>query len=186
MMKQKVWLALLRGVNVSGKMLKMPALKSALEQAGFKQVKTYIQSGNVLFTHSEQDPAKLSAAVTGVIRENFGMDVPAIMADEAYLREVFENNPFLNGRNEDITRLYVTFLADVPTSSLVDALDRQKYLPEEFETGTRVLYFYSPLGYGNARMNNNFFENKLKLTATTRNWKSVSELLKMLGEMNVQ
>lgn len=90
---------------------------------------------------------------------------------------IIKSNPFLNRKNIDITKLHVTLLADEPAQANIDKLKDMHYEPDEFILCEREIYLYCPNGYGITKLNNNFFENKLKVTATTRNWKTMNELL---------
>lgn len=170
------YIAMLRGINVSGqKLIKMAELRTSMEKLGFNKVSTYIQSGNILFEYGSKDKLELAAMIEAQIRKVFTFEVPCLVRTADEFNHVLENNPFLKeGKPED--RLYITFLAREPDQEKVDAVNQLKYEPEEFIIKKDIIFFYSPLGYGNAKMNNNFFENKLKVKATTRNWKSVNKL----------
>lgn len=173
------FIAMLRGINVSGqKLIKMADLRAALEKKGLKNVVTYIQSGNILFDTSEKDPLKIAETIENVIKKEFGFDVPCVVKTKEDFKFILDNNDFLKaGKPED--RLYVTFLSNEPEMDKIKAIDSEQYLPEEFSIKGSNLFFFSPTGYGKAKMNNNFFENKLKVKATTRNWKTVNKLFEL-------
>lgn len=176
-------IALLRGINVSGqKKIKMADLKNRFEELDFHNVRTYIQSGNVLFDHPSLGARELEKRIEEKIARDYGFEVPAMVLVPSDLEYVLHNNPFLNGRKEDPKRLYVTFLAEVPPSENVKGLEGLDYHPEEYVLDGRFIFFFSPLGYGRARMNNNFFEQKLKVKATTRNWKTINVLWEMAND----
>ena len=88
-------------------------------------------------------------------------------------------NPFIKTEAIDETKLHVTFLTQVPEKSNVDKIDVGKYAPDEFFVDGKVIYLICPGGYGNTKLTNNFFESKLKMTATTRNWNTVNKLVEM-------
>ena len=97
------------------------------------------------------------------------------------IADVLENNPFVNKRKEDITKLHVTFLSHEPEHSFLDKIKDLKYASDEFILFGKNVYLFCPDGYGNTKLSNNFFESKLKVTATTRNWKTINELM-VLGK----
>ena len=179
-MPSTTYIAILRGINVSGSnMIKMPALKAMFEAAGYEQVQTYIQSGNVLFRSDVADAERLARDIHAAIFATFTFSVPVLVLALDTLEKVFESNPFLINRNEDPAHLHVTFLAVQPEKAVFSKIEKDKYLPDEFIAGDKALYVFCPNGYGKTKLNNNFFENKLKIAATTRNWKTVSELVRL-------
>lgn len=176
------FVAMLRGINVSGqKKIKMADLRKYLEEAGFKEVETYIQSGNVVFESEEEDERKLELKVAAVIRNKYGFDVPTVVKRHKDFEYVLNNNPFLKDRGENPDFCYLTFLAETPEELKVEALDSDQYLPEEFIIDGKNIFLFLPKGAGRAKINNNFFEQKLKVKATTRNWRTVKVLLEMSG-----
>ncbi|MCE6991733.1 DUF1697 domain-containing protein [Dyadobacter sp. CY323] len=181
-MARETYIAILRGINVSGSnMLKMPVLQKLLGDAGFEDVKTYIQSGNVIFNYKASETEKLARLIEKELNDQLKMTVPVIVLDLETVRKVFEHNPFLKSRNEENANLHVTFLSDSPDLEKVSKIETEKYLPDEFIFSGNAIYLFCPDGYGKTKLNNNFFENKLKQKATTRNWKTVTELVR-LGE----
>ncbi len=174
--------AILRGVNVTGyNKLKMSDLRQSLEDDGFKEVSTYIQSGNIIFKSPDDDPYTLSEKIENLIQKRFGMSVPAIVLGIPSLRKIYENNPFLREGKVDESKLYVTFLATEPSEELIRQLSGKKFLPEEYIIKDREIYLHCPDGYGRTKINNNYFESKLKVSASTRNWRTVGKLV-ALGE----
>ncbi|MCB0704275.1 MAG: DUF1697 domain-containing protein [Saprospiraceae bacterium] len=174
------YIALLRGINVSGqKKIKMADLRDLLAKNGMQQVQTYIQSGNILFEHPEKHPTELAAWITDIIRNAYDFEVPTIVLKPNDLEKAIAGNPFSKDPAKDPTRFYVTFLEQAPDPELVKQLKALDYSPEEVVVDEAVVYFYSPESYGRAKMNNNFLEKKLKVPATTRNWRSVHILLEM-------
>jgi uncharacterized protein (DUF1697 family) len=179
------YIAILRGINVSGhKMIKMEALKLMFEELKFRNTKTYIQSGNVVFQGKKTPVQTLERKITEKIIAKFGFDVPVLVMEMQEVKDVLENNPFLKKRKEDITKLHVTFLATAPLKALAEKLNETVYAPDEFILSGAAIYLFCPNGYGNTKLNNGFFENKLKVTATTRNWKTSNELYKLAKAMD--
>ena len=162
----------------------MNKLKHLFEDLNCQQVKTYIQSGNVVFTHSAADEEQLGKQVEKKIIETFGFQVPVLIRSQSELADIVAQNPFLQEDQTEVDKLHVTFLSDAP-----DALNRDKIKElavgaDRFALSGKEIYVYCPGGYGNTKLSNTFFENKLKVTATTRNWKTVNELLKMMESLN--
>ena len=174
----KTYIALLRGINVSGqKKIKMAELRTHLVDWGFSAVQTYIQSGNIVLQDSDQAPQQIAERIRQGIASVYGFDVPVLVLAPEDLDEVLADNPFLP--EQDPKRLYVTFLSSQPDAALQDQLQQEDYAPEAFVLVKNYIYFFSPIGYGRAKMNNNFFEKKLKVNATTRNWRTVNKLREM-------
>jgi uncharacterized protein (DUF1697 family) len=178
------YISILRGINVSGhKIIKMAALKEMYEELGFEGVRNYIQSGNVIFQYKKTKPAILEKMISDQVQKQFGFDVPVLVKDLKEFTEAFENNPFLKKRKEDISFLHLTFLSEKPDPKLLDAITKIKYGEDEFNVDGKNVYLFCPGGYGNTKLSNNFFESKLKVKATTRNWKTVTELETMATEL---
>lgn len=170
------YIAILRGINVSGqKKILMKELVHHLESLGFTNVRTYIQSGNVIF-ESEQEE-KLQLLIENKIKAVYSFDVPVQVHEAEYFVHVLENNPFLVNNDVDEKFLHVTFLGDAPDSQLADVLEELKFGSDEFVINEREVYLYCPNGYGKTKLTNTFFERKLKVSTTTRNWKTVTNLV---------
>lgn len=183
-MKKETYIAILRGINVSGqKMIKMPALKKMFEDLGFGNVQTYIQSGNVLFDHAKSDDQDLGKQIHEGILKTFGFEVPVIVLSKAEMDKVLHQNPYAGDEEKDVSKLHVTFLSEIPEKELVAKIEAAKYLPDEFIVKEKSIYLFCPTGYGQTKLHNNFFESKFKAIATTRNWKTVNELVRLAEEM---
>jgi uncharacterized protein (DUF1697 family) len=174
------YISILRGINVGGrKSIKMDALKKMYENLNFENIRTYVQSGNVIFLSKQNDPKKLEKAISSQIKFDFGFDVPVIILSVETLESIIENNPFSKEKTKDTSFLHVTFLAERPLHFEKKSLMEKKHEDEEVEFTSKAIYLYCPMGYGNTKLNNNYLETKLKVTATTRNWKTTTELLKL-------
>ncbi|HNS43117.1 MAG TPA: DUF1697 domain-containing protein [Taishania sp.] len=174
------YIAILRGINVSGqKIIKMDALRQLFENSGFSNVRTYIQSGNVLFSSEQTNTSELEQLIATQIEKEFGFQVPVLILTHLELQQIVENNPFLNDETKNPAFLHITFLASTPVEDAIDQLTIKKAEQEAFLLTQNALYLYCPNGYGNTKLTNNFIESKLKVQATTRNWKTTLELLKM-------
>ncbi len=179
----KTYIALLRGINVSGqKKIKMADLKTMLEGIGFRSVTTYIQSGNVVFESNEENTNILSDLIKKGIEERFGFDVPVLVLTYKILASIYQDNPFSKRiEKEEIEekKMYFTLLSTPPDPDAIAELTAKDYKAEEFVITKSVVYFYAANGYGRTKLNNNFFEKKLKCSATTRNLKTVTKLLEL-------
>jgi uncharacterized protein (DUF1697 family) len=180
------FISLLRGINVSGqKLVKMDALKTMYKHLDFQNAETYLQSGNVIFRDDHSDPADLAATISSKIQEQFGFEVPVIVFNIDDLKSIIEANPFKDDLRIDRQFLHVTFLAADPKEIDFELIAAKKSPGEEIVLIKKAVYLYCPHGYGRTKLTNNFLEKKLRVGATTRNWKAVNELLKIaLGNGN--
>ncbi len=165
-------------------MIKMDTLQKIYAGLKFKNSKTYIQSGNVVFRDTETEHEVLEKIIAKKILSHFGFEVPVVVKELAELTEVLKNNPFVNKRNEDVKSLYVTFLSQEPEQTNIDKIRGGQYASDEYILKGSTVYLFCPNGYGNTKLNNNFFESKLKVTATTRNWKTISELVNIAQKIS--
>lgn len=174
----ETYISLLRGINVSGsKMIKMDQLKKLYQDLQFTDIQTYIQSGNVIFSSSEQDIKFLESQISEAIRTQFGFEVPVLVLPKEKLMEIINNNPFLkNDSDIDVSGLYVTLLQDIPSGAATEIMMATDFSPEKIAIHNQMIYLFLPRGYGNTKLNNNFFESRLKISATTRNWKTLKAL----------
>jgi uncharacterized protein (DUF1697 family) len=174
------YISILRGINVSGqKLIKMEALRKTYENLGFNNVTTYVQSGNVIFTGEDYNHEELAQKISRQIENEFGFEVPVIVFSIDKLKKVIDGNPFRIDSNKDHSFLHVTFLSSKPKSCDTKTITEKKQYGEEIAYFDNIVYLYCPDGYGKTRLNNNFLEMKLKVSATTRNWKTTNELYKM-------
>ena len=173
---KKTFAAILRGINVSGqKKVNMAELRQLLSNKGLDNLQTYIQSGNIVFT-SEIGVEHLEEIVQSCILNHFGFEVPTLIIPASKLDLIITENPL---HNIDTNKLHVTFLTQLPDRQLVDALPFSANSNEEYKIVGDVIYVYCPDGYGRTKINNMFFERKLKSIATTRNWKTCLKLREM-------
>ncbi|WP_418263060.1 DUF1697 domain-containing protein [Flavobacterium faecale] len=176
-------LALLRGINVSGhNMMKMEALKSCLEAFGFQNVVTYIQSGNVFVDTEEESTAAVGFKIKQEIFKEFGHEVPVIVINKADLEACFNNNPFLKEKEVDLKKLYVAFVSTSLRPENINDLKISQFKPDEARIdGNRIFIKYA-VGAGKTRFDQKYIEKKLNVSATIRNWNTVTQLLKMYEE----
>lgn len=172
------YIALLRGINVGGqKKIKMIDLQNIFKSLSFENVKTYIQSGNVIFDSESTDIINLTNEIKKKINENLGFSVETIIRTAEEIRNIVNNNPFIKEPNIELDKLHVIFLSDIPNPSTVMLLDIRKEENEKFLIISKVVYLYCPNGYGKTKLNNSMFEKKLKTVATTRNWKTLNNIV---------
>jgi uncharacterized protein (DUF1697 family) len=178
------YIALLRGINVSGqKLIKMEALRAMCDGLGFKQTQTYLQSGNIIFQYKKAALPALEKKITTAIRDSFGYDVPVIVKEPAELQEYWQQSTFIHQRKEDAANVYISFLAEAPDAAGLAQLKAVTAAPDEWLAYKKAIYLFCPGGYGHTKLNNNLLEQKLKRMATTRNWKTLNALIAMAGAM---
>lgn len=182
--KMVVYISLLRGINVSGqKSIKMEALRRLYESLGFQNVSTYVQSGNVIFTHEDADTDQLEETISGKIEKEFAFSVTVLVLKAEKLGQVIDNNPFAKKSDKQSQHLYVTFLSAKPDNYRQKAILDHCRNGEEARFGDHVVYLYVPKGYGRTKINNNFVESRLKVDATTRNWKTTNEIFRLAKQI---
>ena len=174
------YISLIRGINVSGqKKLPMAELRELLSIKGLQDVKTYIQSGNVVFQHSAKAP-ELSVIISNAIREKFGYEVPVITLQKSDIDRAIALSPYSKEAFDEPNKVMITFFDQKPNPEGVDELNKLKLEGEFFQIENDHMHFYFSMGAGQAKMNNNLIERKLKVQATTRNWRTLHKLLEML------
>jgi uncharacterized protein (DUF1697 family) len=172
------FIALLRGINVSGqKKMKMAELRAVLEDAGLQNVKTYIQSGNLVFDSKESNAKKLEGVIVKTILNHFGFEVPTLVVREDDIQQILKGNPFLETSEEN--KLYYVLLQNPPHRELVEEFNQQNFEQEDFYITDTCVYLLCKNGYGKAKLNNNLIERKLKVQATTRNDRTMRKLLEL-------
>lgn len=170
------YVSLLRAVNVGGRTVPMTVLREVYESLDYTNVRTYIQSGNVVFTTKERSPSAVASGIEGALRRATKLDVRVLLRTGDEMHAIAEHDPF---PGKDSSKLHVTFLASRPSARLLKEIDRAKFAPDEFVLDGREIYGFYPNGYGRTKMNNMFFERVLGLDATTRNWNTVAKLAEL-------
>lgn len=179
------YIALLRGINVSGHhKIKMTELKQLFIKLGFVDVTTYIQSGNVVFKSDIKEPILIEDSIISAISRHFRHTIKALVLTKKKLTTIFNANPFLaKDPTTDISKLYVTILNKIPDLAGIPNLEILiESNDDEFQIIENTIYLHCPKGYGNTKLNNNLFEKKLHVTATTRNWKTMSKLVEISNQ----
>ncbi|OYQ33951.1 hypothetical protein CHU92_12375 [Flavobacterium cyanobacteriorum] len=178
------YLALLRGINVSGKkIIKMEDLRHLMKSVGYTNVKTYIQSGNVIFGSTTHSKEKVAASVEALIEGYYGFDVAVFIFDAKDVEKAVDNNPFVSQREPEgagSKKLYLTFLSETPSPENRPKLLEAPIGDDLIEIVGDVVYFKLQAKASESKLSNNLIESKLKLRATTRNWNVTLKLLELL------
>jgi uncharacterized protein (DUF1697 family) len=179
---QTSYVALLRGINLASKnRLPMKTLEKMFSDAGCDGVRSYIQSGNVLFRANKTLAGKLSNHIKAQILESFGFRIPVILRSAEQMAETVNGNPFVN--DEAMTdMLHVMFLANQPSQERIAALDHDRFLPDEFVVRGAEIYLRLPTGVARSKLTNAYFDSKLTTVSTSRNWRTVNKLLEMMQQ----
>lgn len=176
-MASMTYISMLRGINVSGqKKIRMEVLRSMYQALGFANVRTYVQSGNVLFESSERSLENLTEKIQAQIEQEFGFLVYVFLRFPSDFQFLIDNNPFARESDQNPGRLMVTFFYQIPSKEHLDQLVIPDDSTDAYVLIKNALYLYCPDGYGRSKLSNNFFERKLKVPCTTRNWKTINSL----------
>ncbi|HNU09353.1 MAG TPA: DUF1697 domain-containing protein [Pyrinomonadaceae bacterium] len=171
------YIALLRGVNVGGKIVKMERLRTVLADAGLRDVKTYIQSGNVVFESDEHDSVSARALVESVMEREF-FPTPVMIRTRDELVDAVKSNPFAN---EDFNEkmFHIAFMNDELPKDKVELLMAQECETESFAVRGREIYCFLRAGVADSTLGKRFLETKLKVSATSRNWRTIGKILEL-------
>ncbi len=183
----KTYIALLRGINVGGRnKVKMDTLKAVLEKLGLIEVTTYIQSGNVVFKSNIIDKAGLEKKIETTIESNFKFKVTVLITTKNDLSKILEASPFKNPEDIEAKQLYYALLKDKPLKINEQTLLQENYPNEQFLVTHNCVYLNCLKGAGKAKLTNNIVENKLKVSATTRNHRTILKLIKIASLREMQ
>jgi uncharacterized protein (DUF1697 family) len=170
------YISLLRGVNMTGhNSIKMAELASLYKDLGFTEVQTYIQSGNVIFKSSESEDDIRNKIERG-ISEKFSYDIASMIRTVEGLEVLFSSNPYLKEADFDPAKMAVVFLHEHVTDIQSTKVSTVSYPPDKFMICGREIFIYCPNGFGRTKLYTNFFENKMGVTGTTRNWKTIKTI----------
>ena len=172
--------ALLRGINIGpNKRIAMPALRAIVESLGHRDVETYLQSGNVVFTPAPDATADLAASLERAIAAATGFDVAVVVRTGGELAETVAANPY---EVDDPTRLVVAFLGDEIEPAQLGLRNLGDYLPDELTAVGRVLYISIPNGQARSKLMEDLTKRRQPTTVTVRNWRTVTALADMTAE----
>jgi len=177
----KNYISLLRGVNVTGhNKIRMEELKRLFENLGFQNIVTYIQSGNIVFKTKVDSIEKITGKIKNAINKDLGLDIDVIVKSLDEWKQIVDTKPFPDAEGN---KSYVTFLLDLPKEIPLDAINKAKAPSEQFMISGKEIYIYCPDGYGRSKLSNNFFESKLKVSATSRNWNTIEYLYTLASKL---
>lgn len=170
------YVALLRGINVGGNtMIKMTELKAVFEELGFKNVITYINSGNLAFDANKTAARGLISKIENAVEKQFGKKIPVVIRQQQDINEVLKKNPF-DGEFESHKEMHVLFMKDKMPDEKRDQLLSQQTKDERFAVVGREIYCHLKLGVANSLLGKSYIEKKLKVEFTGRNWRTVEKL----------
>ena len=163
--------------------LKMTELASLYRDLGFIDPETYIQSGNVIFAADKKIKVQdIARSVEAAIHKEFGYDIPVMIRTITEMGSILSSNPFLTEVNFDPAKMAVIFLHETPSESQIEKVADVDYPPDKFRIIGNEIYTYCPDGFGRTKIYTNFFEKKMKVTGTARNWKTITALLNLAGK----
>ena len=172
--------ALLRGINVGGHArVVMADLRRLCEHLGHREVRTYVQSGNVVFESGETDTDMLATELAGRLATELGFAPAVVVRTAGEIADVVAANPFPDAADVDPTTVHVAFLSAQPTDPGAYAVDATAHAPEQVVVGDRVLYLYLPDGIGRSRLAADLTRRRTGVEMTVRNWRTVGRLLAM-------
>jgi len=158
--------------------IKMTDLAALYSDHGFIRPETFIQSGNVIFSTEKELPVtEIAQVIETALHVTFGYDVPVMIRTVPEMRNILSSNPFLGEANFDPAKMAVIFLHDNLTESRIEKVADIDYPPDKFKIIGNEIYTFCPNGFGKTKLYTNFFENKMKVKGTARNWKTVMTLL---------
>lgn len=172
------YIALLRGINVGGnRIIKMLDLKAMFQSLGVNNVRTYIQSGNVVFESDEESQNLLSGTIERQIKEVFGFDVSVIIRSVEEMEQVIVQNPFPITEKEDFKRWYVSFLPAEPSTESLEKLRIYENGPDQIRFVGREMYVLYEVSVSQSALFKIPFEKILGMPITARNWNTVNKLV---------
>jgi uncharacterized protein (DUF1697 family) len=175
----ETYISFLRGVNMTGhNSIKMTDLSSLYINLGFTDVKTFIQSGNVIFTNTgKKSSSALSSAIEQGILEKFNYIVPVMIRTSQELSDLFSVNPFFDEIGFNPAKMAVIFLHEEPSADQIKKVKEVDYPPDKFKISGKEIFIYCPNGFGKTKLYTNFFEKKMGVVGTARNWKTITTIL---------
>ena len=177
------WIALFRGINVGGnKLLPMKQLAALLEKARCRDVKTYIQSGNVAFRSPMTDAARMATRIQNAVSAARGFEPRVLVLDRTELQRAMEANPFRDAI-ADPKSLHLFFLAELPKNPDIESLNGIKAKSESFALKGRIFYLHTPERFGTSKLAERA-ERYLGVDATARNWRTVSAVFDLAKSLD--
>jgi uncharacterized protein (DUF1697 family) len=160
--------------------IKMTDLSALFKILGFMDAETFIQSGNVVFSNPENlSVTDLTAKIEEAVRKKFRYNIPVFIRTPEELREIISLNPFADEENFNTEKLAVIFLYEKPAEVQIEKVKNINYPPDKFIINGKEIFIYCPNGFGKSKIYTGFFENKMKVSGTGRNWNTINTLLKI-------
>ena len=177
------YIALLRGINVGGhKKILMADLRDLLStHKQLNTIKTYIQSGNVIFESDNEDEAALSLLISELLLKKYKFNVPVQVYSKIRWNSIVKNNPFINKGGIDTKRLNVTILDKSPKEENIAILKKMNFNPDTYIIDSNIIYCHYPNGVGRSKMTSAIFERKLNVSSTSRNWNTMLKIKELLS-----
>lgn len=173
------YIALLRGINITGNtMIKMADLKRSFESLGFRNVVSYINSGNLAFDCRRMSEVTLVNRLEGVIDRDFDLRVQVIVREQESIPRIVAANPYA-GEFESHKEMHVLFLKKSIPSARVAELRAAAPAAERFTIKGREIYCHLPMGVADSLMGRGLVERRLKIAVTARNWRTVEKLAEL-------
>ena len=177
----ETYIALFRGINVGGRnSIKMADLRSLLENLGLEDVRSYIQSGNVVFRSGNVDLTEMADRISKSIEENHGFEPRVLILRQNEFEKAIAGNPFPKAESDD-RRLHINFLSEKPGNPDLNTMQEIKKDNELFALKDKTFYLYAPDGIGRSKLAANV-EKHLGVPATSRNWRTVQKIASMVDE----
>ena len=179
------YISMLRGINVGGhKKVPMETLRVMFQALGFEQVRTFIQSGNVVFQAAKSNPSDLSVKIEKKILAEFGFPASVITRTPEELDKAIQNNPFMKESRVEPAKVHIAFLFQIPKTEAAKKLEALATQAEQVRHRGREVYLYYRDGMGRAKLTSAVLEKTLAVTATARNWNTVNKLCAMAAEQD--
>lgn len=177
----QIIISFLRGVNMAGHFpLKMTDLSDMYKDLGFKDTETYIQSGNVIFTcPANLQRAEITEKIEAAVLNKFGYAVPVMIRTVDDIKKIIAENPFISESKFDPSKMVAILLYEKPTEAQIQKMVNINYPPDKFAISGNEIFVYCPDGFGKSKLYTNFFEKKMGVTGTARNWKTITTILSL-------
>jgi uncharacterized protein (DUF1697 family) len=174
-----VYVSFLRGVNMTGhNKMKMTELSALYNDIGFNDISTFIQSGNVIFSAGDELTVfEISGSIENAISKRFSYNVPVMIRRVEELKRLHQANPFLTENNFDPSKNAVLFLHEKATEDQILKVRNIDFPPDKFSVAGSEIFIYCPNGFGRTKLYTNFFEKKMGVTGTARNWNTIVTIL---------
>lgn len=177
------YVALFRGINVGGNnIISMKELKNLFEKLKFQNVKSYIQSGNIIFDSHETDVSKLIGKIAIALQNTFRMNPHIFLLSKKDIEKAIKINPFVKAV-DDHKSLHFFFLASKPVDAEISKMEEMKRQTEQFVLTDKVLYLFAPEGIGKSKLAANV-ERLLGVSATARNWRTINEVYRIMNKQD--